>query len=63
MPFRRVPSLVKDFKKWAQGEVDKSKLSDSATPHRVRRSSPSVRRKRLRKARFKKRRKNAQAEA
>lgn len=36
MPFRRVPSTVGPFRKWAEGEVKNSKLSDSATPHGVR---------------------------
>lgn len=35
MPFRRVPGRVKDFRKWAQMEVDKAELSDSATPGNV----------------------------
>lgn len=32
MPFRRVPDRVGPFRKWAEGEVKNSKLSDSATP-------------------------------
>jgi len=33
MPLRRVPATVGPFRKWAEGEVKNSKLSDSATPH------------------------------
>jgi len=32
MPFRKVPDRVGAFRKWADGEVKNSKLSDSATP-------------------------------
>jgi len=32
MPFRRVPGRVKEFKEWANKEINNSQLSDSATP-------------------------------
>lgn len=49
MPLRRVPATVGPFQKWAQAEVKKSKLSDSATG--AGRKSRSSRRKRRKKRR------------
>lgn len=31
MPFGRYPERVKDFTKWSRGQVEKAKLSGSAT--------------------------------
>jgi len=36
VPFGRYPDRVGPFRKWADGHVKNSKLSDSATPHGVR---------------------------
>lgn len=55
MPWGRYPGRVKDFQKWAQGHVQNSNLSDSATPHGSRhRKTRNNRRWRLRRSRKKK---------
>lgn len=47
MPFGRYPERVKDFTKWSRTQVEKSKLSGSATG--ASRPRPQFRRKRRRK--------------
>lgn len=54
MPMGRYPDRVKPFRKWAQDKMDNATLSESATPHRVKRSS------RGRKWRLKRRRRRKQ---
>lgn len=49
MPLGRYPDRVKPFRKWANEKMDNAKLSDSATPSRVSRSSRGRRRRRRRK--------------
>lgn len=53
MPWGRYPERVKAFKEWAQGQVNGSNLSGSATPKRMggplrgwRRKRRSIRRRR-----------------
>lgn len=48
MPYGKYPDRVKPFRKWAQGKMDDSKLSDSATPHGKRGSVKSATRRRRR---------------
>jgi len=56
MPFRRVPDRVGAFRKWADGEVRNSKLSDSATPSGTR----GFRKRKTRRKRRKRKVKRAQ---
>jgi len=48
MPYGKFPDRVKPFRQWAQGKVDNSKLSDSATPSGKRGSRKSATRRRRR---------------
>jgi len=51
MPFRRVPGRVKEFREWANKEINNSGLSDSATPHGKSTGSKVSRTRRRRKRR------------
>lgn len=48
MPFGRYPERVKDFTKWSRTQVEKAKLSGSATATRSKKSSRGTRRRRRR---------------
>jgi len=51
MPFRRVPSRVKEFKEWANKEVNNATLSESATPSRTSSRGKGLQQKSMRRRR------------